>query len=101
METLEIQLTGFLVAMGAGGIIAVVFFVYERCRQSFRWKGIFLLLMDLFFWVKAAWFTYLWIVIFIEGRVRIFVFLGFALGFFLFWSGIKMFCDLLKNRKKT
>lgn len=99
MGALAFQIKAFFVAIFIGIILAFFFLVHENFCQEFKIKYKLLFVLDVFYWILAAIFTFSALEITVEGRVRWFVFLGMALGW-RFFSASKGYILGLKGKIK-
>ena len=97
MFTLSLQIKLFYISFFIGVIVAFFFQVHDNFCLDFKIKGAWLVILDVFFWILAAIFTFSFLQVTVYGLIRLFVFIGFTCGWYVFNKGKNYFIFLNKT----
>lgn len=108
METTAPQIYIFMITLYGGLAAGVVYDIYRFIRRAAK-KGRWLtVLLDVLFIVTLGLIMFGVMYLANEGELRLFTFVGFALGFALYMAGLSLFVDFLakkvrqrRNKSKT
>ncbi len=74
----------FLAACLLGAGLGLIYDVFRVFRLVFRQGRLLILAEDLLFWFLAGWITFLFLLLFTEAQLRLYVLLGQSLGFLVY-----------------
>lgn len=80
------QILAFVVMVGAGLVVGLMFDVYRVIRVLVRPRAVGGVLMDLAFWVVTTPALFVMLLIGNWGELRLYVFLGVGLGLFVYFQ---------------
>ena len=78
------QMYLFLIFVANGILIGILFDFFRILRKSFKTKDIITYIEDLLFWILAGTSILYFIFVYNNGEIRLFMFLGIAIGLVLY-----------------
>jgi len=90
-ETSINQFYSFLIFAGIGILIVLIFDIFRVFRKSFKTPDYITYLEDIFFWIIAGFILLYSIFKFNNGSLRLYVFLGIAIGGIIYISTISKY----------
>ena len=85
LQGVEEQVKIFLYSSGTGAVISVVYDLFWLIRNIFGSNKIFIFFCDLIFSISASIITFLYMLLMNNGRIRLYILLGEALGFIIWY----------------
>lgn len=82
------QTKGFLLALGMGFILGILYDIIRIIRISISRGRIAVIICDIFFCVLACFCTFLFCLTINEGEIRLFLILGELVGFFTYYFSL-------------
>ena len=82
------QALEFLAACLLGGILGGVYDLFRIARLAFSNRWLITLVEDLLFWLLSAVVTFLFLLLFSEAQVRLYLLIGELLGFTVYYFSI-------------
>ena len=78
------QLYSFFIFTLLGVIISIIFDIFRILRKTFKTPDIITYIEDILFWIITGTITLMAIFLFNNGELRIYIFLGIAIGSILY-----------------
>ena len=94
MQSVYQQTLNFIITIGIGFLVGIIFDIYRVVRSIWQPKKLGTFIGDIFFWILITFLVFTLLLMGNWGEVRIYVFLGLTLGFTMY---IKYFS--LKGQK--
>lgn len=79
-----VQLYSFFIFTLLGVIISIIFDIFRILRKTFKTPDIITYIEDILFWIITGTITLIAIFLFNNGELRIYIFLGIAIGSILY-----------------
>lgn len=85
LQGVDEQIKIFFYSLGTGGILSLIYDSFRIIRDSFKSNKLTTFLCDLIFSVIASIITFLYLLLMNNGRIRLYIFIGEALGFLIWY----------------
>lgn len=100
METTEPQVSIFLITLYGGMATGIIYDIYRAIRKAAKHGRLATALMDTLFILTLGVVITFMLYIANEGELRLYTFIGFALGFALYMTGLSPFLLFLYRKLK-
>ena len=100
METTAPQIYIFMITLYGGMLAGVAYDIYRCIRRVARKRRWLTVLLDVLFIITLGLIVFMSMYAANEGELRLFTFVGFALGFGLYMAGLSLFFSYLAKRIK-
>lgn len=98
METTAPQVYIFLITVYGGLLVGVVYDIYRLIRHIAKRGRWLTIVLDVLFIITLGVIVFAVLYIANSGELRLFIFLGLALGFALYMAGLSMFFRFLGSK---
>ena len=98
METTAPQVYIFLITVYGGLLVGVVYDIYRLIRRIAKRGRWLTIVLDVLFIITLGVIVFAVLYIANSGELRLFIFLGLALGFALYMAGLSMFFRFLGSK---
>lgn len=85
------QLISFASSLVLGAVLGVVYELFRTVRSLFGGGTVSVFIQDILFWIISSFIVYLFLLVFTEGTVRIFVIIGMFMGFYVYLKTLGRF----------